>query len=62
MTFQASDWKGKHFLELLNDNNNIIKPSYIKDGSWLKYFGHSNLLCARVMRTITNCQVHKWWT
>ena len=32
MTFQASDWKGKHFLELLNNDNNIIKLSYIKGG------------------------------
>ena len=54
MTFQASDWKGKHFLELLNDDNNIIKTSYIKGRLWLKHLGHSNSLCTRAMRAITN--------
>jgi len=49
MTFQASDWKGKHFLELLNDDNNIIKLFYIKDRSWLKHFVYSNLLCVRAI-------------
>ena len=45
MTFQASDLKEKQFLNLLDDNNNIIKPSYTKGGSWLKVFSHSNSLC-----------------
>ena len=30
MTFQASDLKENQFLDLLNDDNNIIKPSYVK--------------------------------
>ena len=51
MTFQALDLKEKQFLDLLNDDNNIIKPSYTKKGSWLKVFSHSNSLC---MHTITN--------
>ena len=54
MTFQALDLKGKYFLDLLDNNNNIIEPSYIKDGSWLKFFDHSNSLCARVSRAITS--------
>ena len=54
MTFQASELKGKYFLDLLNTNNNIIEPSYIKDRLWLKYFGYSNSLCTRVTRAITN--------
>jgi len=54
MTFQASDLKEKQFLDLLDDKNNIIKPSYSKGGSWLKAFGHSNSLCARATRAITN--------
>jgi len=33
MIFQASDLKGKQFLNLLDDDNNIIKPFYIKGGS-----------------------------
>ena len=54
MTFQASDMKSKNFLKLVNSDNNIIEPLYIKGGSWLKYFSHSNSLCARASRAITN--------
>ena len=54
MIFQASDTKEKHFLNLLNSNNNIIKLSYIKGSSWLKYLGYSNSLYARALRAITN--------
>ena len=54
MIFQALDLKGKHFLDLVNSNNNIIEPLYIKDSSWLKHLGYSNSLCARALRAITN--------
>jgi len=54
MIFQASDIKGKHFLNLVDNDNNIIEPSYIKDSSWLKFFDHSNSLCIRALRAITN--------
>jgi len=54
MTFQASDLKEKQFLDLLNENNNIIEPFYTKGGSWLKIFGHSNSLCVCALRAITN--------
>ena len=54
MTFQASDLKGNQFLDLLNDDNNIIELSYIKEGSWLKTFGHLNSLCVRTTRAIMN--------
>ena len=54
MTFQASDSKGNQFLNLLNDNFNIIQLFYAKEGPWLQLFGHSNLLCACVSKTITN--------
>ena len=54
MTFQASDGKGNHFLDLLDDDLNVIEPSYSKGGPWLQAFGHSNSLCARVVRAITN--------
>ena len=47
MTFQASDLKGKQFLDLLDGDDNIIEPSYVKGGSWLKSFGHSNSLCVQ---------------
>jgi len=54
MTFQASDLKGWHFLNLYNDDNNPIEPSYVKGGLWLKYFGHYSSLYARVMKVIMN--------
>ena len=54
MTFQALDGKGKHFLDLLDDNFNIIKSLYIKKGLWLQVFGHSNSLYVHATRAITN--------
>ena len=54
MTFQASEGKGKYFLDLLDNDLNPIEPSYTKDSLWLQMFGHSNSLCAHAMRAITN--------
>ena len=54
MTFQASDGRGNHFLDLLDDDLNAIEPHQVKGGPWLQFFGHSNSLCARAMRAITN--------
>ena len=54
MTFQTSDEKGKQFLDLLDDDSNDIEPSSAKGGPWLQVFGHSNSLCARAARAITN--------
>ena len=54
MTFQASDGKGNHFLDLLDDDLNIIEPSYARDGPWLQAISHSNSLCAHAVRAITN--------
>ena len=54
MTFQASNSKENQFLDLLDDNDNIIKPSYVKGRPWLKVFRHSNSLCAQATRAITN--------
>ena len=51
--FQASDLKENH-LDLLDDNNKIIEPTYVKDRLWLKLIGHLNLLCTYTMRAITN--------
>jgi len=45
MRFQASDGKENNFMDLLDDNFNIIELSYIKGGPWLQAFGHSNSLC-----------------
>ena len=54
MTFQASDQKRRNFLDLVNSNNKILELTYSKDGAWLQYIGHSNMLCARATRAITN--------
>ena len=54
MMFQASDLKENQFLNLLDNNNNIIKLSYVKEGSWLKVFSHLNSLYAHATRVITN--------
>ena len=54
MVFQASDYKGRSFLNLLDNDLNIIEPLYSKGESWLKYFSHSNLLYARATRVIVN--------
>jgi len=32
MTFQASDGKGRQFLDLVDNNLNIIEPAYTKGG------------------------------
>ena len=53
MIFQVLNLKGKHFLDLLN-NNNIIELLYIKDKLWLKYFSYINLLCVKTIKAITN--------
>ena len=54
MTFQASNLKGNQFLDLVDNDNNIIEPTYVKRGSWLKMFGYLNSLCAHATRAITN--------
>ena len=54
MTFQTLDLKGHHFLKLYDKDNNPLEPLYSKGSIWLKYFGHSNSLCARVTRAIVN--------
>jgi len=54
MTFQASDGKGKQFLDLPDDNSNAIELSYIKEEPWLQAFGQLNSLCVHVTRAINN--------
>ena len=54
MTFQALDLKSRHFLDLVNSENNILEPSYNRSSTWFKYFGHSNILCTKAARAITN--------
>ena len=52
--FQASNFKWNQFLDLVDNNNNIIEPIYIKGELWLKVFGHLNSLCICATRAITN--------
>ena len=54
MTFQALDLKERNFLELVDNDNNTLEPTYCKGGTWLQFFGHSNMLYARAIRVITN--------
>ena len=54
MMFQALDLKGNQFLDLMDSDNKPLELSYIKGGLWLQNFSHSNLLCARATRAITN--------
>ena len=49
MIFQVSEAREKHFLDLLNNDLHSLEPLYSKRGPWLKYFDHSNLLCARAI-------------
>ena len=54
MYFQASEYKGRNFLELNNNNNILIYLTYTKDRAWLKHFSSSNLLCVCIARLVTN--------
>ena len=54
ITFQASDGKERHFLDLVDENFEIIEPSYTKGGPWLQSFRHSNSLCAQATRAFTD--------
>ena len=62
MTFQVSDGKGRHFLNLVNNNYEDIKLSYIKGGPWLQAFRYSNLLYTHATRAITNhALIGEYW-
>ena len=52
--FQASNTKGKQFLDLLDNYFHLIELSYTKRDSWIKYFKYSNSLCTRFTRAIVN--------
>ena len=54
MYFQASEYKGRNFLDLNNDNNQPICPAYSKGSTWMKCIGFFSVLCARVTRLIMN--------
>jgi len=54
VTFQVSDLKGRNFLELIDNDNNTLEPTYCKGSTWLQFFGYLNMLCTRATRAITN--------
>ena len=53
MTFQALEDKGHNFLDLLDDNNNPLKLTYPKDGTWLKF-----IMCKSIE---SNCELCTNW-
>ena len=54
MTFQALNLKDNQFLDLVDNDNKPLEPSYIKSGPWLQNFSHSNSLYTKATRAITN--------
>jgi len=54
MFFQALDYKGRQFLELLNSDLNPLELSTKNSSPWLKQFGYFNSLCARAIRVVVN--------
>ena len=54
MMFQTLYDKERYFLDLLDNDLYLIELLYAKGGSWVKYFRHLNLLCARAIRAIVN--------
>lgn len=42
MMFQASEYKGRNFLKLLDDEGHLTSPTYTKGGAWLKHFSHES--------------------
>jgi len=54
MYFQASDFRGRNFLELNDSDNKAINPTYAKGGAWLKHIGRSNTVYAHITRLIIN--------
>ena len=54
ITLQVLDDKERYFLDLLDDDLKSIEPTYSKEWLWLHFFDHSNSLCTRAIRAITN--------
>ena len=54
MMFQTLYDKERYFLDLLDNDLYLIELLYTKGGSWIKYFRHLNLLCAKAIRAIVN--------
>ena len=44
--FANSIKKGQYFLNFKDKKQQVIKPTYTKEGSWLSFIGFTNFLCA----------------
>jgi len=47
LLFSSSTKKDQQFLDFEDKKQNIIKPTYIKGGSWLLSIGFTNVLCTQ---------------
>lgn len=54
MYFQASEYKGKNFLNLNNNDDQLVWLTYTKDSTWPKHFRSLNSMCACVIILVTN--------
>jgi len=46
MSFANSLKKDHYFLNFKDEKKRVIKPTYVKGGSWLSVIGFTNSLCA----------------
>ena len=44
-TFASNTKKGQYFLNFKDKEEQVIKPTYAKGGSWLPFIGFTNSLC-----------------
>jgi len=54
MSFQVLDDNRQNFLELLDDDLELVILLIFNGRPWLKYFGCSKLLCTRATKAIVN--------
>jgi len=45
ISFSTSQKKGQLFLDFKDEKQDVIKPTYAKDGLWLFSIGFTNILC-----------------
>ena len=53
LSFSTSTKKDQQFLDFEDEKQNVIKPTYIKRGSWLPSISFTNALCAQFTHMIT---------
>jgi len=61
-SFKDSKKKGQLFLEFEDDNEQVIKPTYTKGGSWLLHIGISNSVYARfICMMLRHIPIGEYW-